>query len=103
MTRQYPTRCQDEMLQRMIGGDRYLPSVLKAGVPEQILHHWNCQALIDAGLAESVESAESAALLAANKWIKSSEKSLHLVKDASENHDSKVLDPRGDRPSRKDS
>jgi ribosomal protein S2 len=67
----------------------------------QTLHRWKHQALIDAGLVEGIDSAESTALRAARKRIKALEKELQPVKDASEIYDSlAVVDPKGCRPSR---
>jgi len=71
------------------------------GGPERTLHRWKHQGLIDAGLAEGIDSVESAALLSANKQIKALEKELQLVKDVSEIYNSfVVVDPTGGRPSR---
>jgi putative transposase len=68
------------------------------GVPEQTLHRWKHQALIDAGLVDGIDSTQSAALRAAHKRIKFLEKELQLVKDASEIYDSlAVVDPKEGR------
>ena len=101
MPRQYPTGFRDEMVGRMLGGVSVSQLVSESGVPMQTLHRWKHQALIDAGLAEGIDSTESAALRAARKRIKSLEQELQLVKDASEIYDSlAVVDPKGGRPSR---
>jgi len=73
-------------------------------MPMQTLHRWKNQALINAGLAEGIDSTESAALRAARARIKSLEQELQLAKDTSEIHDSlAVVDPKDDRPSRSNS
>jgi hypothetical protein len=89
------------MVRRMLVGESVSDLVFESKVPMQTLHRWKHQALIDAGLVEGVYSTESAALRAAHKRIKSLEKELELVKDASEIYDSlSVVDPKGGRPSR---
>ncbi len=89
------------MVRRMLTGEPVLTICSDTGVPEQTLHRWKHQAFIDAGLAEGIDSTESAALRAARKRIKSLEQELQLVKDASEIYDSlAVVDPKDDRPSR---
>ncbi len=98
---QYPTDFRDEMVQRMLGGEPVLAICAETGIPEQTLHRWKHQALIDAGLIEGVDSNESAALCAAHKRIKALEQELQLVKDTSEIYDSQVAaDPKGDKPLR---
>ena len=52
------------------------------------MHRWKYQALIDAGLADEIDSTWSAALRAARKRIKFLGKELQLVKDASKIYDS---------------
>jgi transposase-like protein len=101
MPRQYLSGFRDELVQRMVTGEPVLSFRDDTGVPEQTLHRWKHQGLIDAGVKDGVDSCESAALLAANKRIKALEKELQLVKDASEISDSLVVDPKGERPSRK--
>ncbi len=101
MPRQYPTGFRDEMVGRMLAGESVSDLVLEFGMPIQTLHPWKHQALIDAGLAEGIDSTKSSALRAARKRIKSLEQELQLVKDASEIYDSlAVVDPKDDRPSR---
>lgn len=95
MPRQYPTGFRDEMVRRMLTGEPVLTICSDTGVPEQTLHRWKHQALIDAGLVDGIDSTQSAALRAAHKRIKFLEKELQLVKDASEIYDpSAVADPR---------
>jgi transposase-like protein len=101
MSRQYPTGFRDEMVGRMLAGQSVLALCSDSGVPEQTLHRWKRQALIDSGLVDGIDSTESAALRAAYKRIRALEKELQLVKDASEIYDSlAVVDPKGGRPSR---
>jgi len=71
MPRQYPTGFRDEMVGRMLGGESVSQLVSESGVPMQTLHRWKHQALIDEGLAEGIDSTESAALRAARKRINS--------------------------------
>ncbi len=66
MPRQYPTAFRDEMIRRMLDGESVLELVSESGMPMQTLHRWKHQTLIDAGLAEGVDSVESAALRAAH-------------------------------------
>lgn len=84
MPRQYPPHFRHDMVNRMLAGESVLALVQETSVPEQTLHRWKHQALIDVGLIDGVDSAESAQLRAANKRIKTLEKELQLVKDASE-------------------
>ncbi len=101
MPRQYPTGFRDEMVGRMLAGESVLVLCSLSGVPEQTLHRWKRQALIDAGCIDGMDSVESAALRAAHKRIRALERELQLVKDASEIYDSlAVVDPKGGRPSR---
>jgi transposase-like protein len=101
MPRQYPTGFRDEMVRRMLAGESVSDLVFESRVPMQTLHRWKHQALIDAGLVKGTDSTKSAALRAAHKRIKSLEKELQLVKDASEIYDSlEVMDPKEGRPSR---
>jgi putative transposase len=82
----------------MLAGEPVLTVCSDTGVPEQTLHRWKHQALIDVGVAEGIDSTESAALRAAHKRIKALEKELQLVKDTSEIYDSlAVVDPNGGR------
>ena len=60
MPRQYPPGFRDELTQRMVTGEPVLSVRDDTGVPEQTLHHWRHQGLIDAGLAEGIDSTESA-------------------------------------------
>ena len=55
MPRQYPTGFRDEMVRRMLTGEPVLTICSDTGVPEQTLHRWKHQALIDVGLAEGVD------------------------------------------------
>ena len=76
----------------------------ETGVPEQTLHRWKHQALVDAGLVDGVDSNGHAELRAANKPIKALEKELKLVTDASELFDqTAMVDPKDARPSRSNS
>jgi len=52
MPRQYPTGFRDEMVRRMLTGEPVLTICSDTGVPEQTLHRWKHQALIDAGLVD---------------------------------------------------
>ncbi len=61
MPRQYPTAFRDEMVHSMLDGESALELVSESGVLMQTLHRWKHQALIDAGLVEGMNSAESAA------------------------------------------
>ncbi len=88
----------------MLGGGSVLSLARETSVPEQTLHRWKHQALIDAGLVDGVDSSEHAQLRAARKRIKALEKELQLVKDASELFDRMaVVDPKDVRPSRNNS
>ena len=99
MPRQYPIAFREEMVHRMLDGDSVLALVAESGVPMQTLHRSKHQAQINAGRTEGVNSAESAALRAANKRIKELEQELQLVKDAFQIYDSlAVVDPKGDGP-----
>jgi len=85
----------------MLAGESVSDLVFESRVPIQTLHRWKHQALVDAGLAEGVHSTESAAKRAAYKRIKSLERELQLVQDASEIYDSlEVMDPKEGRSSR---
>ena len=50
MPRQYRTGFRDEMVRRMLTGEPVLTICSDTGVPEQTLHRWKHQALIDADL-----------------------------------------------------
>ena len=54
MPRQYPTGFRDEMVRRMLTGEPVLTICSDTGVPEQTLHRWKHQALIDAGLVDGI-------------------------------------------------
>jgi len=69
MPRQYPPHFRQEMIDRMFGGESVLSLVRETSVPEQTLHRWKHQALVDAGLANGIDSNENAELRAANKRI----------------------------------
>jgi transposase len=103
MPRQYPPHFRRDMVNRMLAGESVLSLVQETSVPEQTLHRWKNQALIDVGLIDGVDSAESAQLRAANKRIKTLEKELQLVKDASELFGAQaVVPPKDGRPLPKD-
>ena len=78
MPHQYPPHFRREMIDRMLGGEAVLALVLETRVPEQTLHRWKHQALIDAGLVEGVDSTQNADLSAAKKRIKALEEELQL-------------------------
>jgi len=80
MPHQYPPHFRQEMIDRMLGGEAVLALVLETRVPEQTLHRWKHQALIDAGLVEGVDSTQNADLRAAKKRIKALEEELQLVR-----------------------
>lgn len=88
MPREYPIGLRDEMIRRMLTGEPVLTICSDTGAPEQTLHRWKHQALIDAGLVDGIYSTQNAALRAALKRIKFLEKELQLVEDASEIYDS---------------
>jgi len=103
MPRQYPPHFRRDMVNRMLAGERVLSLVQETSVLEQTLYRWKHQALIDEGMVDGVNSAESAQLRAANKRIKALEKELELVKDASELFDVQaVVPPKDGRPLPKD-
>ena len=92
------------MIDRMLGGEPVLALVLESRVPEQTLHRWKHQALIDPRVVEGVDSTQSPELRAAKKRIKVLEGELQLVREASALFDSlAVVDPKEHRPSRKNS
>lgn len=104
MPRQYPPLFRQEIIDRMLGGETVLALVGETGLPEQTLHRWKHQALIDAGLIDGVDSSEHAQLRAARKRIKALEKELQLVKEASDLFDrTAVVDPKDGRPLRNNS
>lgn len=104
MPRQYPPLFRQEIIDRMVGGETVLALVGETGLPEQTLHRWKHQALIDAGLIDGVDSSEHAQLRAARKRIKALEKELQLVKEASDLFDrTAVVDPKDGRPLRNNS
>ena len=99
MPRQYPPHFRRDMVNGMLAGESVLSLVQETSVPEQTLHRWKHQALIDVGLTDGVDSAEGAELRAANKRIKALEKELQLVKDPSELFDAQpVVPPKDGRP-----
>ena len=99
MPRQYPPHFRRDMVNRMLAGERVLSLVQETSVPEQTLHRWKHQALVDVGLIDGVDSAEGAELRAANKRIKALEKEFQLVKDAAELFDAQaVVPPKDGRP-----
>jgi hypothetical protein len=53
----------------MLAGESVSELVLESGMPMQTLHGWKHQALIDASLAEGMDSIESAVLRTAHKRI----------------------------------
>ncbi len=104
MPRQYPPHLRQEMSDRMLGGESVVSLVREASVPEQTLHRWKHQALVDAGLVDGADSSEHVELRASRKRIEALEKELQLVKDASELFDRMaVVDPKDGRPSRNNS
>lgn len=76
MPRQYPPDFRQEMVDRILGGQTVLSLVRETSVPEQTLHRWKHQALIDARLVDGVDSNEHAQLRAARKRIKALEEEL---------------------------
>ena len=76
MPRQYPPHFRRHMVNRMLAGESVLSLVRETSVPEQTLHRWKHQALVDQGMVDGVNSTESAQLRSANKRIKASEKEL---------------------------
>ena len=99
MPRQYPPHFRRDMVDRMLAGESVLSLVQETSVPEQTLHRWKHQALVDVGLIDGVDSAEGAELREANKRIKALEKELQLVKDAAELFDAQaVVPPKDGRP-----
>ncbi len=54
----------------MLTGEPVLTICSDTGAPEQALHRWKHQALIDAGLLDGLDSTQSAALRAAHIKIK---------------------------------
>jgi transposase-like protein len=81
------------MVNRMLGGESVLSLAQETSVPEQTLHRWKHQALVNQGLRDGVGSSDSAQLRAANKRIKALEKELQLVKEASELFDAAAVVP----------
>jgi len=65
--RQYPAGFRDEVVRRMLTGESVSDLVLESGMPMQTLHRWSHQALIDAGLAEGINSPQSVALRMENE------------------------------------
>lgn len=59
-------------------------------MPEQTLRRWKHQALVDQGLVDGMNSADSAQLRATNKRITALEKKLQLVTDTSELFDAQA-------------
>jgi len=104
MPRQYPPHFRQEMVDRMLAGETVLALVRESSVPEQTLHRWKHQTLVDEGLVDGVDSSAHAERRAARKRIKALEKELRLVKDASELFDRMaVVDPKDVKPSRNNS
>ena len=56
MPRQYPPHFRQEMVDRMLAGETDLALVAETGLPEQTLHRWKHQALVDEGLVDGVDS-----------------------------------------------
>ena len=103
MPRQYPPDFRGDMVNRTLAGESVLSLVQETSVPEQTLHRWSHQALIDVGLIDGVDSVESDRLRAADKSIKALEKELQLVKDPSELFDAQaVAPPKDGRPLQRD-
>jgi hypothetical protein len=88
----------------MLAGESVLSLVEETAVPEQTLHRWKYEALIDADVKDGLDFLESVELRVSRKQIRVLEKELQLMKDASELFDSQaVVPPKDDRPLRKDS
>ena len=103
MPRQYPPHFRRDMVNRMLAGESVLSLIQETSVPEQTLHRWKHQALVDQGMVDGVNSTESAQLQAAKNRITALEKELQLVKDASELVDAHgVVPPKDGRPLPKD-
>jgi hypothetical protein len=100
----YPITFREDMIHRMLGGESVLGLVKESDVPEQTLHRWKHEDYVDSGFVDGVTSSGNSALRAAHKRIKTLEKELQPVKDTSEIYDSlAVVDPKGGRPSRRNS
>ena len=99
MPRKYLITFREDMIHRMLGGEYVLGLVNESDVPEQTLHRWKHEAHVD-----GVTLSGNSAISSAHKRIKALEKELQPVKDASEIYDSlAVVDPKGGRPSRRNS
>lgn len=68
----------------MLAGDNNLSLVEETSLPQQTFHRWKHQALVDQGLVDGANSAESAQLLAESKHFSAQEEELQLLKDTSE-------------------
>ena len=84
MRRQYLPHFRQEMINRMLGGESVLSLVRQASIPEQTLHRWKHQALVDAAFVDGPGSSEHAQFRATRKRIKALEWELQPVKDPSE-------------------
>lgn len=104
MPRQYPPHFRREMLTPMLAGESVLSLVRATCLPEQALHRWKHQGLVNSALKKRPDSQESAKLRAANKRFKAFEKDRELVKAASALFDTKgMVHPKEDGPSQRDS
>lgn len=103
MPRQYQPHFRRDVVNRMLAGESVLSLVHETSVPEQTLHRWKHQALVDQGKVDGVNSTESTELREAKKRVTALEKELQLVEDASELFDAQaVVPPRDGRPLPKD-
>lgn len=82
-----------DVVNQTLAGESVLPWFQVTSVPERLLHGGKHQALVDQGLIDGVNFAESVQLRAANKGIKAGEKELQFVKDASELFDGQPVVP----------
>ena len=74
--RQYPPHFRGDIVNRMLAGESVWSLVQETSVPEQTLHRWKHESLVDKGMVDGVNSTESAQLQAANQRIKALEKEL---------------------------
>lgn len=75
MPRQYPLHFRHDMVNRMLACESGLSLVQETAGPEQTLHRWNHQALVDKGLVDAVGTTGSTELRVVNKRSKSQIKS----------------------------
>lgn len=69
MTRQCLTRWRPDLVTGVLVGDSVLSLVKETSVLESTLQRWKHRVLVDVGLIDDLESAESAHLIAVNKSI----------------------------------